>query len=73
LYDMLGNAAEWCRDRHSPYPAGTLTDPQGPDVGTYRLACGGSHADEAFDCDERRGLRPDLAASFLGFRVCREP
>jgi formylglycine-generating enzyme required for sulfatase activity len=73
LYDMLGNAAEWCRDRHSPYPAGTLTDPHGPDVGTYRLACGGSHADEVFDCDERRGLRPDLAASFLGFRVCREP
>jgi len=31
LYDMHGNAAQWCLDWHAPYP-GDVTDPAGPDT-----------------------------------------
>ena len=47
--------------------------PHDPDAGDYRLACGGSYADERFDCNQRSGLRPDFRTSSLRFRVCREP
>lgn len=44
LYDMLGNAMEWCSDWYQPgYSSGDLvTDPIGPDTGTLRVRRGGS-------------------------------
>lgn len=42
LYDMTGNAWEWCWDRNASYAADTQFDPKGPDTGTERVTRGGS-------------------------------
>jgi len=36
LYDMHGNASEWCADWNGEYPAGAAIDPQGPESGNAR-------------------------------------
>jgi formylglycine-generating enzyme required for sulfatase activity len=41
LYDMLGNAGEWCWDRYGDYPMLRVTDPLGPDLGFARVLRGG--------------------------------
>jgi formylglycine-generating enzyme required for sulfatase activity len=42
LYDLSGNAFEWCWDWFGPDPSGTRTDPRGPDSGEQRAIRGGS-------------------------------
>jgi formylglycine-generating enzyme required for sulfatase activity len=42
LYDMSGNAWEWCWDRFGDYDKPALFDPKGPDTGDRRLSRGGS-------------------------------
>ena len=42
LYDMWGLEDEWCFDWYSPYTAGDAVDPAGPEVGTLKVARGGS-------------------------------
>ena len=37
LYDMHGNVAEWCYNRHGVYPGYPVTDPEGPTTGAYRV------------------------------------
>ena len=52
LYDMHGNAAEWCADWYGDdyYRRSPADDPQGPDSGTARLLRGGSWGYAASDC-----------------------
>ena len=43
IYDMCGNVEEWCYDWFAPYSstAEPLTNPTGPETGTYRAMRGG--------------------------------
>ena len=66
LYDMQGNAWEWC----SRYSGGRLT---GPSSGSIRMIRGGSWDDDSDDC--RSAIRyensPDYRRDHLSFRVIR--
>jgi len=42
IYDMSGNASEWCSDIYGLYPDNAVTDPTGPTSGEYRVIRGGN-------------------------------
>lgn len=62
LYDVLGNAQEWCLDWTStlPGPAATATDPAGAAGGSQRILRGGCFNQTAANCtlNYRRALAP---------------
>ncbi|HEY3861962.1 MAG TPA: formylglycine-generating enzyme family protein [Verrucomicrobiae bacterium] len=72
LYDMAGNAWEWCWDYAGAYPAELQADPRGPatDQGSGRVGRGGNWNYYALDCRNsyRYGNTPGYAASNIGFR-----
>jgi len=41
LFDMNGNAWQWCQDRYGDYGEAAVTDPTGPDTGDDRVLRGG--------------------------------
>ena len=73
LFDMHGNAWEWCSDEFGPYAADSVVDPQGPPHGEARVLRGGS-----FDWDKvertrsasRHNYPPYMSYYNYGFRVC---
>ena len=72
LYDMHGNVWEWVLDWSGRYPAGAVTDPQGPDSGSQHMRRGGGWNNGASYCRSSNrysvvGFRDD----FLGLRVVR--
>ena len=78
LYDMLGNAREWCSDiwltRYAPDPSNApepRTLPFTFDAPMGRVWRGGSAIDHAPTCRAafRRWGDPDKRSPFLGFRV----
>ena len=73
LYDMHGNALEWCEDWYGDYPAGAVTDPKGPAKGKYRVLRGGSFNDG--ESKARSSFRPDFTPTNrcfnVGFRLAR--
>ncbi len=72
LFDMHGNAAEWCQDWLESYPGGTSIDPQGPSTGTMRVFRGACYACHNYSGDCRSAIRaghPDSESeSGIGFR-----
>ncbi len=43
LYNVIGNAEEWCHDFVAPYTADSVTDPWGPATGNDRICRGGNY------------------------------
>ena len=80
LFDMHGNAAEWCQDAYRPYAKDGMTRALAdlPDRGTIedatpRAIRGGSLADPpaAIRCAARARSEPHRRMATVGFRVAR--
>lgn len=74
LYDMLGNAWEWCMDGNREYNSEQQRDPMGSTgTGEFRVIRGGSWSDFARYCRAayRDWRRPGYRRGWLGFRLAR--
>jgi formylglycine-generating enzyme required for sulfatase activity len=73
LYDMSGNAWEWCHDRYGSayYSTSPPSNPTGPATGFYRATRGGSWANFTtfLRSANRRGFDPTRRYADFGFRV----
>ena len=73
LHDMLGNVWEWTGDWYGAYMSGPMTDPGGPESGSFRVSRGGSWPDSArfVRSADRSGISPGVRGIIIGFRLVR--
>jgi formylglycine-generating enzyme required for sulfatase activity len=72
LYDLLGNAAEWCADWQGDYPTVPVDSPTGSATGTYRVIRGGSWYSSITRASTRYARVPNQRTNDVGFRVVCE-
>jgi formylglycine-generating enzyme required for sulfatase activity len=77
LYDMHGNAWEWCHDKKGSYSSATVGDlgKQQPEVLDIRVSRGGGVFSRAHECRSasRSGCEVSHRSPFWGFRVVLGP
>lgn len=73
IYDMSGNAWEWCYDYWGSYPNKSLKDPTGPSMSQWRVIRGGAwyNVDEMSKITTRDGPLPTVHNFYYGFRVAK--
>ena len=75
LYDMLGNAFEWCWDFYDAkyYANSPDSDPKGPEIGKTRVYRGGSFKSpkEHMRITKRFHFMPNKAQGTIGLRLAR--
>ena len=71
LFDVHGNVWQWCEDRLGEYPKAAVTDPLGPERGSFRIIRGGCWLRPPRYCRSanRHQAGPAHGRSFLGFRL----
>lgn len=71
IYDMSGNAYEWCSDWYGLYKSDEETDPKGPSLGTLKVNRSGSTGEKdvltRVAC--RLGSNPNNKHEGTGFRI----
>lgn len=76
LYDMSGNAYEWCWDWHrDEYPAGWLRDYRGPAQSGFRVPRGGNFVSDSSSCSvstRMGGCYPFYVDMNFGVRIVRQ-
>ncbi len=74
LFDMLGNALQWCSDWYGNYHPGAVTDPQGPEDGKEKVLRGGSfiYGPRHCRCAFRGRNLPDFRNFYAGFRIVKD-
>jgi formylglycine-generating enzyme required for sulfatase activity len=70
LFDIAGNALEWCGDWYGSLKGAPLRDPRGPEKGTEGLLRGGGWGVDqvAYECAHRFREDPHWRSDQSGFR-----